>query len=172
MTCILSFTITPPHTHTHTHTHTHLACSAQLTACCIAHSEPLYPGRTSPWPHYSALCCEGWNPWTGGVDYSQANAGWAPDMSYMANFQVISMSLCPQDNYMLARWGPLFCQTKRTLCRHVANGSNGGSRLVQESSDVFLRILKPNRPAVTIIDKDIFGSDIGLYHGHSLNGVK
>lgn len=41
-----------------------------------------------------------------------------------------------------------------------------------ESSDIFLRILQPQRPSVSIVDKDIFGSDVGLYHGHSLNGTK
>ena len=31
------------------------------------------------------------------------------------------------------------------------------------SSDVFLRILAPTRPSVSIVDKDLFGSDVGLY---------
>eukprot|EP00040_Diaphanoeca_grandis_P032636 m.198292 g.198292 ORF g.198292 m.198292 type:complete len:850 (+) comp32689_c0_seq1:544-3093(+) len=38
--------------------------------------------------------------------------------------------------------------------------------------DNFVRILSPTRPHVTVIDKDIFGPTVGLYHGHPLNGTK
>jgi len=39
-------------------------------------------------------------------------------------------------------------------------------------NDNFVRILKPERPHVTVIDKDIFGPLVGLYHSHPLNGTK
>ena len=39
----------------------------------------------------------------------------------------------------------------------------GGRHNQVMSSDVFLRILAPTRPSVSIVDKDLFGSDVGLY---------
>eukprot|EP00038_Savillea_parva_P012091 m.202172 g.202172 ORF g.202172 m.202172 type:complete len:838 (-) comp21693_c0_seq1:299-2812(-) len=38
--------------------------------------------------------------------------------------------------------------------------------------DNFLRVLRPRRPHLTVIDRDLFGSVVGLYHGHRLNGSK
>jgi hypothetical protein len=41
------------------------------------------------------------------------------------------------------------------------------------SEDIFLRILRPQRPYVAIVDRDIFGDELrGLYHGHDINGTK
>lgn len=42
----------------------------------------------------------------------------------------------------------------------------------QTSWDNFVRILEPTRPHVTVVDKDVFGPTVGLYHGHPLNGTK
>jgi hypothetical protein len=39
-------------------------------------------------------------------------------------------------------------------------------------NDNFVRIMQPERPHVTVIDKDIFGPAVGFYHGHPLNGTK
>jgi hypothetical protein len=41
-----------------------------------------------------------------------------------------------------------------------------------EASDIYLRVLAPTRPSVSLVDKDIFGDEKGLYHGHTLNGTK
>ena len=38
--------------------------------------------------------------------------------------------------------------------------------------DNFIRIAKPERPHITIVDKDLYGEAIGLAHFHTLNGTK
>jgi len=38
--------------------------------------------------------------------------------------------------------------------------------------DNFIRIAKPERPHITIVDKDIYGEAVGLAHFHTLNGTK
>ena len=38
--------------------------------------------------------------------------------------------------------------------------------------DNFIRIEKPQRPHITIVDKDLYGEAVGLAHFHTLNGTK
>ena len=41
-----------------------------------------------------------------------------------------------------------------------------------QGGDNFLRIYKPEEPFVAVVDRDVFGEAVGLYHGHPLNGTK
>jgi hypothetical protein len=58
------------------------------------------------------------------------------------------------------------------------NPANGGALDMSwlsnwvTGNDNFVRILQPERPHITIIDKDIFGEAVGLSHIHPLNGSK
>eukprot|EP01079_Euglenida_sp_SAG-EU17-18_P000752 gene752-2523_t len=55
-----------------------------------------------------------------------------------------------------------------------ANGTRDMSFLSswRGGNDNFVRILSPRKPHVTVVDQDLFGPAVGLYHGHPLNGTK
>ena len=77
---------------------------------------------------------------------------------------------------MYALSTPAHWDHRRLICylsRVILTGLSriGGRHNQVMSSDVFLRILAPTRPSVSIVDKDLFGSDVGLYRERRSSGA-
>ena len=58
--------------------------------------------------------------------------------------------------------------TNQTVDVDLSWQSNSNGR----GNDHFLRVVDGSRPHLTVIDKDLYGDAVGLYHTHELNGSK